>query len=913
MENASEALMNAEADAYRELFLEESQEQLQDWENALLGLEKAPGDRELIGSLFRAVHTLKGAAGFVGCADLQAFLHEVESILQPIRDNGEALPAGMTESLLEGLDASRSSINAFSRSKKCVMDAQVVLDHLRTPPPRREPADRKRFFRIAIEVTAPPRERYLRSLLVQSRIEELATIITLSPALEQLRLQGGDFRYEMVVETSRRREELAHVMVVDQVVVHRLDEMPDLKLASAPPENPPPAEAPAAAAETVRKDNVIRVPVNKLDALLNLVGELVVQNSGFTSIAKELTTLYGRTPQVLHLVEKTEMLSRVARQLQDSVMKVRMLPVATVFDRFTRVVRDLARSLQKQVAMTTFGEETEIDKKVIDRLGDPLVHLVRNAIDHGIEPPEERRAAGKDAVGHLTLGAYQEADHICIQITDDGRGMDRQRILDTAVAKGLLGPSDADAVTAEEALRFVFLPGFSTAKAVTDLSGRGVGLDAVKRTVQEMGGTISLSSVPGKGSTFTITMPLTMAIIRAIMAREAGMLFAVPLSAVSEVVKLDQDSYTVLCREKVLHLRDDIIPVVPLSELLGMQADSPASPGGPSRPVVIVSYRGRKVGVAVEELAGNTEIVIKSLARNFREVQGYMGASILGNGGIALILDIKGLMDIHLQGEGLGQGALRTAGIPAALAETGTWVPPEGGDSLPPEPAAVLPREEPDTGVQAAPAEPVSETGMSAAEKELLEEIYSRSAIEASQSMTHLMGRSVQVSFPELSFVPRNTLVEMLGGEEMPVARIYVGMTGDIIGGGLIVMGLDEAHRYCDLLLGRAPGTTVEIGEEETSGLSETGNIVCASFINAIADQTGLSVVSEVPDTVTDMCQSAIDAVLARFNRPGSSILVTRAELFLDGSAQTFCHFLLFCEEDSFAKLFGTLSRSSAR
>ena len=274
--------------------------------------------------------------------------------------------------------------------------------------------------------------------------------------------------------------------------------------------------------------------VQKLDTLLNLVGELVIHNSGFVATTQQLREQYGKNRFIYDLEEKTEALSAITRDLQDGIMKARMLPIANVFNRFRRVVRDLAKASKKQIILDVFGEETEIDKKVIDRIGEPLVHLVRNAVDHGLESEEQRRAAGKTPAGTIRLGAYQEGDHICIEVGDDGHGLDRNAILTKALEKGLITREEVATASPERIFGFIFLPGFSTARVVSDISGRGVGMDAVKRAVDEMSGSVRVRSTPGAGTTVTITLPLTMAIITAVLVEVAGSTYAVPLSAYVE-------------------------------------------------------------------------------------------------------------------------------------------------------------------------------------------------------------------------------------------------------------------------------------------------------------------------------------------------------------------------------------------
>ena len=309
----------------------------------------------------------------------------------------------------------------------------------------------------------------------------------------------------------------------------------------------------------------MRVSVQKLDTLLNLVGELVIHNSGFVATTQQLRAEYGKAPFIYDLQQKTEGLSAITRDLQAGIMKARMLPVANVFNRFHRVVRDLSKASRKTVALEVFGEETEIDKKVIDRIGEPLVHLVRNAVDHGIEPPEERDSRGKSPQGKVRLGAYQEGDHICIEVSDDGRGLDRNAVLKKAIEKGLIGTEEALTASTSGSWGSYSCPGFSTAERISDISGRGVGMDAVRSAVEEMNGSLRVRSSPHAGTTVTITLPLTMAIISAVLVEVADSTFAIPLSSVKEILKIHGDALSSVGGQRVMLLREEVLALINLA------------------------------------------------------------------------------------------------------------------------------------------------------------------------------------------------------------------------------------------------------------------------------------------------------------------------------------------------------------
>jgi len=686
----------------------------------------------------------------------------------------------------------------------------------------------------------------------------------------------------------------------------------------------------AGLSKSTKTEEVVRVPVEKLDVMLNIVGEIVVQNSGLVSTTNNLKGQYGHSPIIIELEEKTENLAMIVRDLQDAVMKVRMLPVAAVFNRFNRVVRDLAKDRGKEIELEIYGEETEIDKKVTDHIGEPLVHLVRNAVDHGIESKEERVALGKSTTGHIRLGAYQEGDHICIEVSDDGKGLNKEEIVSKAIENGILKEEDVKGMSEEEIYGLIFRPGFSTAKEITDISGRGVGLDVVKRAVDDMGGSLFVKSQKTKGTTITITLPLTMAIITAILVETSSTLFAIPLSSVKEIIKENKSNLRSVGQRSVVRLREEVLPVIHLNELLDFQENGSSSDQAEdhSIPIVIVVYQGGKIGIAIEKLLGISEIVIKSLSKNYREIEGFIGASILGDGSTVLILDTIAIIKKYLlkkENDGVlsfvedskieTQNSVekkyksvfddKIAGKEGKIGQNNK-VSLENKLSQLDEHTSL---DEPDS-VNEKDNVKIDETLMQLDEKqkEMFEEIHNTGAINASISLSSLLNQDVRVSFPETRIVPLGDVATELGGEETPVGGIYIGIKGDIRGGILIVIPADNILHLCDLLYHRESGATKKIDETEYSGILETGNILSASFINAMADTTKLSVLSRVPDMRVDMCLSVIDSILAYFNQPGDYIIITEAEIFFSDTDQAVCHMLLFLEQESFKKMMGELA-----
>lgn len=927
---------------YRTIFCEEAADQLKEWEESLLALEKSPEDGEQINRMFRAIHTMKGSAGFIGFDQLAHLAHDLESSLQQVREGNSRFDATAASFLFEGLDLCRTMIDSFTEGRDAAVDTRDFLARLAAIRPAGLPLDGTAQAAVsplaptapgasacdlAVHIDGAAREAYLRSFLVKSRLERMGRILAVDPSLESLKDSAAPFSYVVTLETTVDPATIPSAINIDQVTV-----------ALAPVAGQPAGEEANLAGPDQRAgrpshlDEVVRVSVSKLDTLLNLVGELVIHNSGFVALSQQLREEIGKTPFIYDLEQKTEALSSITRDLQEGIMKARMLPVANVFNRFNRVVRDLSKASRKRVALEIFGEETEIDKKVIDRIGEPLVHLIRNAVDHGIESPEERIAAGKNPEGRVRLGAYQDGDHICIEVSDDGSGLDRAAILSKALEKGLLTAEEAPRATTERILGFIFLPGFSTAVRVSDISGRGVGMDAVKAAVEEMSGSLRVRSTPRVGTTITITLPLTMAIISAVLVEVDAATFAIPLSSVREILKIRLDALKSVGGKRVILLREEVLALVHLANALRDGKGSEQEPATEGMPVVVVDFEGRKIGLEVERIIGTREIVIKSLSRHYREIDGLIGASILGNGKIALIVDVETMVSQHYHGEGSNGriGAKGSVDIEARYEEAraGQTAPPPSRPSGPADLAAPPVPPQASAAAQApAPAsqqvegpsladqlEPVEVTELGELARKViysqgtpLEVVNNTSAIQASMSLSQFTGREIRVSFPESRLIPISDVAETMGGEEASVGGIYIEVQGDLRGGILLVLPFDNLLEMEDLVHGRQVGTTRELASVDLSAMCEMGNILAASFINTMADSTNLMVAPGVPEISVDMCLPVIDSVLAHFNQPGDEILITEAIIYGSGSENVVCHLVLFLEPDSLKKLMDAL------
>jgi two-component system, chemotaxis family, sensor kinase CheA len=404
-------------------------------------------------------------------------------------------------------------------------------------------------------------------------------------------------------------------------------------------------------AYATKKSGTLKVNFEKLDDLLNLVGELVIQRTALISLEARLKEAVSDRALLDAFSESSQSLGKTANDLRESIMKVRMLPIKGVFQRFTRLVRDLSRRHGKEIELLFEGEETEIDKTVIDEIGEPLLHLIRNAVDHGIEPPGERGGAGKPPTGTLKLRACHENNNIVISVEDDGRGISVDRIKESALAKGLIDSVEAQALTDQEAFQLVFLPGFSTSREVTETSGRGIGLDVVKKAVVALNGTIAIASAPGRGTCFTISLPLTLAIIQALMVEMAGETFAIPLSGVLESIRMEAAEIHQVASGELIKLRDRLLPIVRLDRFFGIRRAVCRD----TEYVVVVGSGEKRGGIVVDRLLGQQEIVIKAMDDYLGELPGIAGGTVLGDGRVSLIIDIAAL--IGMNGGASGDGA----------------------------------------------------------------------------------------------------------------------------------------------------------------------------------------------------------------------------------------------------------------
>jgi two-component system chemotaxis sensor kinase CheA len=659
------------------IFFQESAEGLDVMESGLLALD-ASSDRETINTIFRAAHSIKGGAATFGFTEISGFTHAVETLLDQMRDGSRPATTEAVQLLLQAVDVTREMVS-LARSKQSIVAPQAEpltrqLSELLgraavkgepqpgiAPAPTAGPDAPIRAadagvsgWRIdfrphpSLFATCNDPLRLFRELsafgdlVVHAATEGLPALADMDPTQCYL-------HWTLILHAPVAQAQLAEVF--DWVDANSTILYEPLRSAVPAPVPEPPAEIapPAPRAETssamprpsraAADAGSIRVATEKVDALINLVGELVITQSMLSRFSDHYDP-----SSVEALRRGLAQLSRNTRELQESVLKIRMLPISFSFNRFPRLVHELSRTLGKKVELRLSGENTEIDKTVLEKIGDPLVHLVRNALDHGLETPEARAATGKGDTGLLELNAFHEGGSVIIEVRDDGAGLNKERILAKAQERGLADP--AAALTDEQIYDLIFLPGFSTAETVSDVSGRGVGMDVVRRNINDLGGHVHISSRAGQGSTVRIRLPLTLAILEGQMLRVGKEIYVISLISIIETVQpRGKHTHTIPGGTEVFKHRDTYLPIVRLHDLFDIEPDAREVDSGL---LVVVESDGKRVAILVDELLAQQQVVIKSLDTNFRQIPGLAGATIHGDGTVALILDVPGLIALFM-------------------------------------------------------------------------------------------------------------------------------------------------------------------------------------------------------------------------------------------------------------------------
>ena len=679
---------------YMDMFLDESHEHLQSLNEGLLRLEENMEEIDAVNDIFRNAHTLKGMSATMGFAKIAELTHEMEDVLDLVRKSQLKLNEDIMDTLFKCLDSLEQMVDSVGNGEaEDVVDVSDLVAKLSsiskgTPAPAAAapaaaaapgPAANEgeasgvdldldeidldvmkkakeagmNMFHVKVTLMETCVLKAARSVMVMHALDEVGDVIKSIPPAEDLEQEKFERSFDVLVATSGDAEAVQNavdtVSEIEDILVEPVD--PDkLGKEAAPAEAAAPAAAapaakpaapaakkeaakPAAApAKKPHQSQSVRVDIEKLDTLMNLMGELVINKVRLEQI--------GQTHRMSDLMETLEQMDRVTGDLQNIVMKVRMVPVSAVFNRFPRMVRDVSKELGKEINLTIEGEETELDRTVIDEIGDPIMHLLRNSLDHGVESPEKREAKGKSPVGEVGLIARHEGNNVVIMITDDGAGIDADKIRRKAVEKGMISQEEAERLDDADAVRLIFLPGFSTAEQITDISGRGVGMDVVRSKIEALSGHVDVETHIDEGSVFKIKLPLTLAIIQAMLVQVQEEMYAIPLGSIDSTINIEPTDIQTVQNKEVIVLRGEIIPIIRMEEALQV----PHTKDSDELFVVVVHAGEAKAGIVVDNLIGQQEIVIKTLGNLFAGLKLFGGATVLGDGKVALILDVATML-----------------------------------------------------------------------------------------------------------------------------------------------------------------------------------------------------------------------------------------------------------------------------
>ena len=663
------------------VFLQETEEQIELMDSDIIRLEREKEDPELLQEIFRAAHTIKGSSAMLGHKPMAELTHAMENLLDNLRNGELSITTEIIDALLHSLDALKVLKKEIASDKDSNLDILPVISRLKevsksgTAAPSAQIAaftlsqpDRENIqaalvkeqsvYHLMVTVDKQSAWAAARCLQVLNELGRIGQVIRSAPSVREIDEEKGGSDLELIftsdVDADTVQGVVASIAEIGKVMVTRYHAE---ELASDGEESlsslagntakgmKNAAEDQKAVTGTARPESQslqsVRIDVQVLDTLMNIVEELVIDRSRIGRVGRLLASRYGHDGLIHELTQTSDHIIKVINELQENIMKVRMVPIGIIFSRFPRLVRDLAQAQQKKVDFIVVGEETELDRSIIEQIRDPLIHLLRNAIDHGVELPEVRKMAGKTETAVVRLTARQEQEHIVITLEDDGGGIDGSRVKEAAVRKGCISAEIAASLSESEAIDLIFASGVSTAERTTEVSGRGVGMDIVRTNVDNLGGTVTLDTRVGKSTTFTIRLPLTVAIIQGLLVASGDAVYVVPLSAVMETLRVANSEVQTIAQCEVIRLRDAIIPLFRLETVLGMGTEKAEE--ADSKLVMVVKAGKHPVGLVVDALLERQEIVIKPLGSYLGDIAGIAGVTILGDGQAALILDVPSL------------------------------------------------------------------------------------------------------------------------------------------------------------------------------------------------------------------------------------------------------------------------------
>lgn len=665
--------MDLDISQYINIFVEEAKEHLQNMNDVLLELEKNPSHLGHINEIFRVAHTIKGMSGTMGFHNMANLTHEMENVLQAARNNDIELSENIIDILFECFDALDSSVSHIidfgteedDNNQIIINKLTNLLNEEKNGKHENIPVDDLKIDNFVLEAVNKAKKEGLniyridfvlsescmlksaRAFIIFNTLETFGEIIYSNPSVEDIEDEKFDLKFSVLLVSDNDKSiilsELNQISEIENITLTDSEDNNSNKIIE-PKESEIPTDSNIIMDEVNAKSEkttqthsgkvgkTVRVDIDRLDNLMNLVSELIIIKTRMDDLSEKTT---GE-----NMTEAIEYLERITTNLHDAVMKVRMVPIERVFNRFPRLVRDLSKELGKEIDLQMSGEETEVDRTVIDEIGDPLIHMIRNSIDHGIELPADRIKIGKPEVGTVVLKSYPDGNNVVIEVEDDGRGMDHNLIKRKAVEKGILDEREAENLSIEDSINLLFEPGFSTAETISDVSGRGVGLDVVKSKIESINGNIEIESVKDKGTKFIIRIPLTLAIIQALLIKLNDEIYAIPLSSITEIINISNDQIRDVQGQEIVLYRGMTLPIIRLKDILGIDDNRESE----DLVVVVVKKGDKQAGLIVDNLIGQQEIVIKGLGKYLGGVKYLSGATILGNGNISLILDINSLI-----------------------------------------------------------------------------------------------------------------------------------------------------------------------------------------------------------------------------------------------------------------------------
>jgi two-component system chemotaxis sensor kinase CheA len=658
-------------EVYMGVFLDELSEQLLLLDKSLLELEENGSKPETIQTIFRIAHTLKGSAAAMGFDKLKEMMHKLENIFDHLRNNRIQVNTELMNVLFQSIDYMKQQRELFLKGnyeEQAVEHLIAVLEQLShgdrvtmEPAPALVPVQsvtaEPELLSIRILIEPGSVMKAVRAVLVLRELQEMGDVLSTQPNFNASSTDEDlEAPIHFLISTNQAgkeiQERINRISQLSEVIIGPIQVQPEdqgresTRSSTSTPdvENKTAKQAPSVVKEAAAVSHTVRVDIQRLEHLINLVGELLIDNTRLVEVKKRLQDKYKQDSDIHLLEDITHHLGKIVSNMRDGMMKTRMIPIEQLFSRFPRLIRDLSQTANKEIALTIEGKETELDRTLIEEISDPLIHILRNAADHGLETPDQREAAGKPRKGHIRMKAAHEENSIVITVTDDGRGIDPERIRKKAVDKGFISEEESQLMTEKEVIKLIFHSGMSTAEQVTELSGRGVGMDIVRSHIEKLNGLIDIETAIGKGTTITLKLPLTLAIIRSLLVRQAQRTIAVPLSNIIEIFRYNEQEIQLLHGQEICHVRGEILPLLRLNNLLSPGSSVNEEASKTKKSILMIGMAEKRICLVVDQLIANQEIVIKSLDDIVGHIPYIAGTTILGDGLVALILDVNAMM-----------------------------------------------------------------------------------------------------------------------------------------------------------------------------------------------------------------------------------------------------------------------------